>query len=347
MYNTAKFFLGANSEKGFVSYFKQLQQGSMQVLVLKGGPGSGKSSLMKKVAEYAREKGHLIEEIPCASDPLSFDAIIDKTANFAMLDGTAPHTEDPLIPGAFHHIIYTGDLWDDSKLRVHGEEIAFFSDLTSEYHNSAGAYIKAASALLSENLRISRKYIKKQAVFEYVRNIIRDFPDMTSTKETVRLLSAVSVGEIKYFKETLSLLADRIYVIEDEWGGAGDSVMETVKNLTAVKGIPIIKCPCSVMPEKTDHIIIPGARVAFSIDNKFLKTDCGDKIKAEMFYKTGIDRTVMERRSIDAEKLLLKAANYVKTAKKSHDRLERFYVNAMDFEKTDELLCRIKSRFYD
>ncbi len=346
--NTVKFFLGASSEKGFVSYFKQLQNqtDSMQLLILKGGPGSGKSSLMKKTAAYAESLGHTVEFCPCASDPESLDAVIDKTANFAIMDGTAPHTEDPLLPGALHHIIYTGALWDSGKLRFQKDEIEFFSDLTGEYHNSAGAYIKAATALLGENFRISRKYINESALYGFVKKTLKNLPQGEKFTEKTRLLSAVTVGEIKFFEETIPLFADKIYVIEDEWGGASHTIFEAVRNLCKMNGIGIIHCPCSVMPEKTDHILIPGMKTAFTTGNRFFGCSCGEKIKGETFYTTGIDKSVMEKRSIDAEKLLSRATVLVKTAKKTHDRLEKFYINAIDFEKSDLLFEEIKHKFY-
>ena len=98
MSSQIKFFLGANSNIDFVSYFRQLQEqkSSMQLLILKGGPGSGKSSLMKRLLGYAESRGHKTEIIPCASDPDSLDAFIDYTQNFAVMDGTSPHTEEIL-----------------------------------------------------------------------------------------------------------------------------------------------------------------------------------------------------------------------------------------------------------
>lgn len=346
--NTVKFFLGASSEKGFVSYFKQLQNqtDSMQLLILKGGPGSGKSSLMKKVAAYSESKGHTVEFFPCASDPESLDAIIDRTANFGIMDGTAPHTEDPSLPGVLHHIMYTGELWDAGKLRTQKDEIEFFNDLTGEYHKGAGAYIKAAGALLGENLRVSRKYINEQSVFEFVKNSLRNIPTGEKFFEQTRLLSAVTVGEIKFLEESLTSLADNIYVIEDEWGGASHAIFETVRTLCRMNGMKIIYCPCSVMPEKTDHIIIPGLKTAYTVGNRFIKYSLGEKIKGERFYTTGIDKSVMEKRSVDAQKLLSRATILMKTAKKTHDRLERFYINAIDFQKSDGLFEKIKQRFY-
>ena len=263
-----------------------------------------------------------------------------------MMDGTAPHTEDPGLPGALHHIMYTGDLWDVGKLRVHKDEIEFFSDLTGEYHKSAEAYIRAAGALLGENLRISRKYINEPVVFEFVRNVLRDISSGENFFEQTRLLSAVTVGEIKFFEETLAVFADKIYVIEDEWGGASHMIFDAVRNICKMNGVSIIHCPCSVMPEKIDHIIIPEFKIAFSLGNRFFKYSTGESIKGEMFYTTGIDKAVMEKRSLDAEKLLSRASLLIKTAKKTHDRLERFYINAIDFKNADSLMEEIKLKFY-
>ncbi len=349
MNDSVKFFLGANSYDGFISYFRQLQENSdfLRLLILKGGPGSGKSSLMKKVMEYALGEGHTLEVIPCASDPLSLDAVIDKTAKFAIMDGTAPHTEDPHLPGVLHHILYLGDLWDSTKLAVQREEIAFFNDLTGEYHNGAGAYIKAAGSLLGENFRVSKKYLDLSAVYRYAEKLTKKLGKGTCPKEEKRFLSAVSVGEIKFFEETLPLMADDVYVIEDEWGGAGSSLIEAVKKICLLWGHHVIDCPCSVVKGKTDHIILPEKRMAIVTSNRFLKCSRGEKIRGEMFYTTGIDRTVMERRAVDSEKLLGKAGMLIKTAKKTHDRLERFYINAMNFSGMEDVFEKIKRDFYE
>ena len=47
------FFLGANSPQGFVSRFDQLDCGDPQwhTFIIKGGPGCGKSSFMRRIAE--------------------------------------------------------------------------------------------------------------------------------------------------------------------------------------------------------------------------------------------------------------------------------------------------------
>ncbi|MBQ6937502.1 MAG: hypothetical protein IJN36_03180 [Clostridia bacterium] len=348
MKDLVKFFLGANSHINFVSYFKQLQEqsDSMQLLILKGGPGSGKSSLMKRVIKYALEKNHEVEIIPCASDPNSIDAFIDKTADFAMMDGTAPHTEDPSLPGANHHILYTGDLWDTAYLYKYASEIKSLNGRIGDYHKGAGSYIKAASALLYENLLYSKKYINKSAITSFANEICKSLSTGNYKDEKVRLLSAVSVGEIKYFKETLPLLADKIFVIEDDFGGVADFLMKNIKHTAEYNGTQIISCPCSIMPEKTDHIIIPEERIAVVTQNRFLPIDFGEKKSAEKFYCKMPDRLLLEARQSDAQKLLGKACTLVKEAKLLHDDLEDIYKNAMDFSGMDGFFEDIIKKFY-
>ena len=72
MQSQIRFFLGANSPRGFVSLFDQLEHGKdgWRMFVMKGGPGSGKSTLMKKVAARLAGEGHRMELIPCALHPM-------------------------------------------------------------------------------------------------------------------------------------------------------------------------------------------------------------------------------------------------------------------------------------
>ncbi|MBQ4120809.1 MAG: hypothetical protein IJD35_02210, partial [Clostridia bacterium] len=51
------YFAALNSHRGFCSYFPVLFA-PYRRYIIKGGPGCGKSTLMKKIAQTAEEKGH-------------------------------------------------------------------------------------------------------------------------------------------------------------------------------------------------------------------------------------------------------------------------------------------------
>ena len=73
-----QYFLGANSPSGFYSLYDHLlpPERASRFYILKGGPGCGKSTLMRQVARQAEEAGEEVEYILCSGDPDSLDAIL-------------------------------------------------------------------------------------------------------------------------------------------------------------------------------------------------------------------------------------------------------------------------------
>ena len=64
------FFLGANSEEGFFSLYDQLLGGRLDdLMILKGGPGCGKSTFMRRVGAAMERVGERIVYINCSGDP--------------------------------------------------------------------------------------------------------------------------------------------------------------------------------------------------------------------------------------------------------------------------------------
>ena len=95
------FFLGATTPAGFKGYFAPLRrEPGMQLVLLKSGPGCGKSTLMKRLARAAQDKGEPIQRIHCASDPDSLDGVVFLRQKRAIIDATAPHVVEPEAPGA-------------------------------------------------------------------------------------------------------------------------------------------------------------------------------------------------------------------------------------------------------
>lgn len=93
---TLRFFLGANTPQGFVSRFDQLfsAEDGWRCFVIKGGPGSGKSTMMKKIAASLEQRFDNLERIHCSSDVSSLDGVICPALKFSVADGTAPHVRE-------------------------------------------------------------------------------------------------------------------------------------------------------------------------------------------------------------------------------------------------------------
>ena len=119
-----KFFLGANSCKGFESHFSDCYDArdGWCAYIIKGGPGTGKSSFMRHFASHAIQKGEEVILCPCSSDPESLDGVILPRKKMVLLDGTAPHVVEPSFPGICEEIINLGEFWDAEKLKKHQED---------------------------------------------------------------------------------------------------------------------------------------------------------------------------------------------------------------------------------
>ncbi|WDC83749.1 hypothetical protein PL321_14520 [Caloramator sp. mosi_1] len=87
-------FAGAMTPQGQQCFYENLIKGLRNKIIIKGRPGTGKSTMVKKVARAALEAGLDVEFYHCAFDPSSIDMIIIPSLSFTMLDGTAPHVFD-------------------------------------------------------------------------------------------------------------------------------------------------------------------------------------------------------------------------------------------------------------
>ena len=72
------YFAGANSGVGFVNLFGDFYEESSldRLYIIKGGPGTGKSTFMRILAERAADAGAGAEYFLCGSDPSSLDAVV-------------------------------------------------------------------------------------------------------------------------------------------------------------------------------------------------------------------------------------------------------------------------------
>ena len=67
-------FPGNNTTEGFFSFYEYIlpQKNAKRIFCMKGGPGTGKSSFMKKLGNHFADLGYTIEFHHCSSDPASW-----------------------------------------------------------------------------------------------------------------------------------------------------------------------------------------------------------------------------------------------------------------------------------
>lgn len=88
-------FFGAATVNGSYDYIPNITQEIPKRYFLKGRPGTGKSTFLKKLAKAARDRGYRVEIYHCAFDPNSLDMIAVRELGLCVFDSTAPHEYFP------------------------------------------------------------------------------------------------------------------------------------------------------------------------------------------------------------------------------------------------------------
>ena len=342
-------FLGANAPKGYYSKFDQLffAMPKGRCFLLKGGPGTGKSTVLKKTAAVLEKKGLSTELVYCTADTDSLDAIITSDGKFTVLDATLPHAAEPKYPGAYETTVSLCDCWNEEMIREHGEKAVELFDANRRKHEEARRYIAAAANLLDEAARLGMESVfPEKAAKTAFRICMREFGKKKNRNATEkqRFLSAVTDKGVFFFNETPKILCDRIYIIDDDCGAASRIFMNTIRKTALEHGLDIITCRCPIFPaEKIEHVFIPSLRLGFMTANRRHKITAAPYrvIHARRF----IDEKKFNRHKIrirfalrTASQLISEAADCMKEAKAIHDELESIYIPAMDFSLVEEKL---------
>ena len=162
------FFIGENTHGGFVSHISDYisEDEYDKVYIIKGGPGTGKGTLMRKVAEAAGKAGCGVTVLLCSSDPASPDGVLIEGENkkTALLDGTAPHERDPQYPGACGEIVDLFPAMDRSVLAGEKQKIAELCRRKKESFSAAYAYLSAARKISEVRGEIiTEAYLREKA----------------------------------------------------------------------------------------------------------------------------------------------------------------------------------------
>ncbi len=344
-----EFFAGANSADGFFSCFDDLyspEKGDA-FYILKGGPGTGKSTLMKRLALAADKEGDKAELFFCSSGPDSLDGVRFDRALAAVADGTAPHVMDPKFPGMCERIIPLGDCLDYEKLRQKRKELLPLYNANSALHKKASRIIRAAGSLCDDSFAVNCACVDFDRAADFGRRLCDRFLDEKQQgrgRERRAFLSGITPAGLVVFSKTPEKMCGRVVEIEDQYGGASSAIMSVIRKRALSCGLDIITCPCALHPErKIDHVLIPEKNIAFCTVNSHIKIGSkGKKIHMGRFTNTQKMREFSARIRFNkkaSEELFFDAAKTLAQAKNVHDQIEEHYIESMDFNRWDGF-CR-------
>lgn len=345
------FFLGANSEHGFFSHFGQLQDPYNQekTYIIKAGPGTGKSTMMKHIADHYNGKESLIEKIHCSSDPNSLDGVILKDYKIQIVDGTPPHVMEPQLPAAGEMIISFYDAFHEEELLKHRKEMAQTSAVISAFHRRFCELLRCANLLLDENSTMLSKTIDSKKMDRAVEGIMKR--ELRKKRKSVlpgrvktRLLSAFTPQGLITYENTINTLCDNLYIINDEYYACCDSFLKLVKKSITQAGYDCYVCYSPFHPDyQIQHILVPELSLGFVTRSKWIPLETiktGKVIHATRFFDKDILKHKKQRLSFckkTAAIIIDEAVETLRKAKNTHDILEEYYIPNVDFDIIDKL----------
>ncbi len=338
-----KLFPGANTANGPYNFFSYIIPSNVnRIFCLKGGPGVGKSSLMKKIATYFGEEGYELEFHYCPSDPSSLDALVIKELGIVLLDGTAPHIVDPKDPGAIDEIINLGEYWNLEELESNRDKIVEAGKDISDSFRRAYKFLKSAEAMyldIEEKYKSCMDYGKVNALTDkFIEDLFKDVKNTGSYKKERHLFGTAitPVGHIDYTDSIVSQVSKIVY-LNGEIGTGKTTFLNRVYDKALQKGMEVEVYHYPLVKEKLETIIIKDLDVAITVSDLFKDKETIDL--NECIIQANLDRYTeeLEYDKKIFEELKNNAIANLNKAKAKHDVIEAYYVPNMYFNEVDKL----------
>lgn len=350
--NTARaLFPGAMGPDGFISCFDHLIPESQlrRMLILKGGPGVGKSTFMRRVHAALCAEGEASTLYFCSGDPDSLDAVAVPQAGLLILDGTAPHIVDPIIPGARDSIINLGDCLNEAAMRPRLTHIKNCMADHAACSRRARACMAAACSLARDNAALLESVLDPVHVARMTRALIQavlssDAPPSDHPGVRPVITDAVTP------KGELCLIADnaqpRVIRLLCHWAMDLTPVLRQVSQAVRAAGHAVEEHRYPVVPGCLLHLGIPALHTLITTSELLPAEQTFDFCACVPPGALLRHECALEQGRAGIKLHLHRACTALSQAKQLHDELESFYVPNMDFslwqKRLDETLSSLR-----
>lgn len=338
------YFLGAPSPEGFdTSFGEEIASPGLFTYIIKGGPGTGKSTFMKRLAKDLSDVDEA-ELYYCSSDPDSLDAVIFRNAGVIVVDGTSPHVFEPKYPGAKQQLLDFSAFWDEDMLKNRADEIVEIFEQNAALHQRAKKYLAALKDLGEDTCSIGEHALEREKLLNFSERLAKKLFPKTGRKPgkiALKQITSITPKGVVTLEQAFS--GCRVFFCDDRLFAATDCLLKSLSVKASAAGYDVIVSKNVLLPGcRYEHMVLPELGLAF------LACDSGEqskRINGMRFYGIDAVRKMKKRLKFNAslrKELTDAAVNSLNEAKSVHDKLEEIYISGMDFSRTDELLNKIE-----
>ena len=335
------FFAGANTGRGFLGVYDTIADESVRehIYIIKGASGTGKSTLMRKIAEEAEAAGYPVTRYLCGSDPTSLDAVV-LDERIVVLDGTAPHTRDMVYPGAASSLIDVSRFWKSDRLAESRAEILSCAAEKKAAFVSGTRYLAAAEMAEAESHEAIARCIDREKLERFCMRIAPKKGSGTVGKALSYRTHGIGMRGLA---RTAGCTAAERYGITDGLG-AGTILLAALENVYLRRGEEVWTGNHPI-GERITSLYIPSQNRMYTLmadgDEAVDKT-----IHMTRFLQkepTGEDRGRAKLAMRVSAELIDEAASAFRRAGEAHFRLEEIYRAAMDFRALERYAKTVRA----
>lgn len=337
------YFAGGNTARGFFSLYDQCLEELDRIFILKGGPGTGKSTLIKNIGSKWVGKGYDIEYLHCSSDNQSVDGLIIPSLKIGIVDGTAPHVIEPKVPGAIEEYVNLGEAWDSDKLALQKDAILNLNEqISTAFQNAYQTFAKALK-VHDEWEKIYIHNMDFEKANRLTEKLIQSFFSTANLNKSAKvkhrfLGAATPKGAVDFVPNLTEEVAKR-YFIKGRPGSGKSTMLKKLAAEGELRGFDVEIYHCGFDPHSIDMIIFRELGIAIfdsTAPHEYFPSREGDEI-------IDLYGDIIDGRTDDmfAEKIAIlsksykekmkEAIAYLAQAKSLRDQLEKIYIEAMDF----------------
>ncbi|CAG7643696.1 hypothetical protein PAESOLCIP111_04530 [Paenibacillus solanacearum] len=353
--NVSHYFARGNTAHGAHFLYKSAFQGLDKILVLTGPPGTGKSTIIRRLADSLTDRG---QHVQCFHSPLrpdELDGMIATELKVGIVDRQACEWIIEDGPGATIEFDFGAAL--DNR-GVSTETLGMIDELKGELID---AYSKAYESFATA-LRIHDEWEKF-----YIESMDFDKADQL-TQELIQELyvghetgtptvgrhlffgAATPKGAFDFIQRLTASLNRRIF-IKGRPGSGKSTLLKKLAAATEKQGIEVQVYHCGFDPNSLDMLIFPKLSTAIfdsTAPHEYFPDRDGDEI-LDMYERTmspGTDETYAAEIAAIKERYSAKmkeATSYLAVAEAIDSKIKSFYTAATNFSIVEELRLQVES----
>lgn len=335
--NTERCFGGLNCDIGHMSLYDECFKGAQYLYTIKGGPGTGKSCMMKEIAQAAIERKQKVCMIHCGSDADSLDGIYLPERRVGILDGTFPHVWEPQLPGIDGEILNIGQFWRNGKLQGEQATLRQLSAAKKKGYESVYRYFYAMRELRVEVRALLDATLDEVKLDRAARHAI----------DTIRGEGETSVRQM----HAIGMNGDRYLSLSDEWSiigvcdefDGGYRYLQALHEHAKQKGIACIISYHPIYHDELQMIAFPGSGLVYTVSPEL-------SAKRNIHMRRFHDREVYSRNRRMCRELIgmtqmlrEKAILRFGDIRNIHFQIEGIYTAAMDFDAMEKFRHRVRN----